>query len=109
MSDKDFAEALVDAFERSVALWHCRDDIDSPEALRTMKQAKADLLQALRVPAPEHQEDFPSVRDQFAMAALPAVRIAYAEVHGIFLDADAAAKYAKADADAMMEARKGGA
>lgn len=105
MSTKDFAETLVDEFQDACMAFYSDDSgLSDVEAMDGLAAARKRLMGALRVPS-AHSED-PTIHDGYAMAALPAVRIAYAQVHGIFLDADAAAKYASADASAMMKARE---
>ena len=98
---KDFAETLVDAFEQ--AKENCFPLLEG-ETLAALDLARMDLLQALRVPAPIHSEDFPDMRDQMAIATLPAIIEANKENMKISFEGEAEQAYKYADA--MIKARK---
>lgn len=117
--EKSFAEKLVEAYGEAVVTWHSQENIESRDALAVLKKSRADLIQALTVPAPVVEEDFPTVRDEFAKAALTGFmsqednrtvsgtpKEIEAKQAGL-IASDAAMCYRYADA--MMAARKGGA
>lgn len=100
MSTKDFAEIQVDE------LIECVRKFENGRATNDsliLHRKNTVLAIRARVPSP-HTEDFPDMRDQFAMAALPAIIEANKENMKISFtgEAEQAYKYA----DAMMAARK---
>jgi hypothetical protein len=66
--EKSLAEELVENLLSLAFSWGASGQI---EYHLKVVEAKKALIQALTAPAPE--DDFPTVRDQFAMAALPAM------------------------------------
>lgn len=68
--DKDFAEKLVE--NHRLAAMDCARQLDLRDkrtAAENLAQAEDDLLQALRVPK-QVEEDYPTVKDLAAIAAL---------------------------------------
>lgn len=119
MSAPDFADTLIGKLIGTYEdMGHHANTPEYTGARRAYDKAWQDLRQALTVPAPEHAEDFPSVRDQFAMAALTGLLAGLAYAHKKiggrikFQMAPGQADTARQSygyADAMMAARKGGA
>lgn len=72
MAEKSYADNLIKAFEDAVLDYDNADGATSAPALKHLDRAREDLRQALLVPK-QVEEDFPTMRDQFAMAALPAL------------------------------------
>lgn len=105
---KDFAEKLVNKHNLAVQAWYRAMSHGHPEEgfKAEVDAAERDLLQALRVPSP-HSEDFPTVHDQFMMAAVQG-QIAYQGLEGCGADEGCkdVAVWAKELADACMELRK---
>lgn len=112
-----FTETLVDAFGRACA--ECEQGLyPTNEEIDKRTKARDDLIQALTVP--QVDEDFASVRDQFAMAAPVSIEFVAkhlsetGSVWNLANDAqrsmmfDVMARYRFDYADAMMAARKAG-
>lgn len=111
-SARHFAQNLVARFRLAIEDIHEYRGEPKGDEYMTMldrrDQLGEDLVQALTVPSPrEVDEDFPTVRDQFAMAALQGLTSIKGEGH--FKQATQAnfSKIAFEYADAMMAARKG--
>lgn len=105
--EKSSADYLVDRVKKAAFQQGYSDATKSPwsnigQIEKDLEQACADLIQALTTPPPAEVEDFPTVRDQFAMASLAAMDYEAWPMERLAFDAYRIA-------DAMMAARKGGA
>jgi hydroxymethylglutaryl-CoA reductase len=104
--DKDFAVSLID--NHFCAVRDLLIDVESASARINAMTAYNNLLQALTVPAPEPAQDFPSIRDLFAMAVLTGELAAQSPEIGQYSERhhETLAKNSYKIADAMMKARQ---